>query len=142
MMNPQADWRTPVMPNQLRSPRRDGSSAWQSDYTLPDQFHLRQNKILRLEFDATFESYGLSQVSVPANGGNEAAFLQITGAMGEAVHLPDDVKLSTEVSRMNFYPDGNIDRGEIMVCREKRCFTLSTKQQRGIVKVFEYSTEN
>ena len=101
---------------------------------------IAQNKILRLEFDASFQSYGLSQSSAPAKEGTEgSSFLPINGALGETVRVPDEFKLNTETSRMDFYPDGNIDRGEIVMCRDQRCFTLSTRQQRGVVKIFEYS---
>lgn len=101
---------------------------------------------LRLEFDSAGRMCGLTQAE-PAGEDEivEAAdqhnFQRIAGGMGRKRKTPDGLRIVAEKPQIYFYPDGRIDKAFIYVCRTENssaCHTISTREQRGYVKIFDY----
>ena len=70
-----------------------------------------------------------------------ADFQRISGRLGRKHRIPHGLTISFAVSAVIFYPDGNIDRTRIEICRRKDCLTVSTQEQRGYVRIIDEMDE-
>ncbi len=99
-----------------------------------------KNLIVRLEFEEDFSSYWLTQSTLDPQDQEDAEgqdFESIRGRMGGITKIPKDIKLVTEGPTIDFYPDGNIEKKTIELCHDQLCISLSTKDQRGYVRIYE-----
>ncbi len=55
--------------------------------------------------------------------------------------IPSGLKLETEKTNINFYPDGTIDKQRIYVCKNENCYTVSSREQESIVRLFSQRVE-
>jgi len=95
---------------------------------------------LRLNFSPTLEEYWLSQSEQPDDvdaEGEEVEYERLDGRMGRTWHMGEEVSLEMEEENIQFYSDGRIDKDRLYLCKNEKCYTISTKEQRGYVRVFD-----
>lgn len=101
-----------------------------------------KNRQVRLEFDPEFSSYWITEgVDSVLESDDTQGFQKISGRFGKVFRIPDDLSIEGEASAVTFYPDGRIDRQRFSLCNEKRCFMVSTKEQRGHVRIFQVTID-
>lgn len=100
---------------------------------------IAKNRPMRLELNADLTSYFLAQKT--EGDASAEDFERFSGRIGRNFQIPEDIKVQTEGSYVFFWPDGNIDRQSLEVCRDTQCLTVSTKEQRGYVRIIEQQTQ-
>ena len=105
---------------------------------------ITNNREIRLEFDPEFLQYWLTQQKEgEERGAGDPVFERFTGRYGRIFKVPPELRIKTGMNTVSFYPDGTIARARMDVCRDEKCLTISTKEQRGFVQVLEEnSVEN
>ncbi len=93
-----------------------------------------KNKNLRLEFHSDFLEYWLTEEN---NSEGENRFSKFPGQLGKIIKIPSPYHMETDQLPINFYPDGTIEGRYVYVCNQKRCLTISTKEQRRHVWIFD-----
>ena len=96
-----------------------------------------ENKLIQLDFEPDFSKYWLTQENTDEKKSSMETFERISGRLGRTFSIGESIKIKTERSVINFYPDGSMDQTRFYVCHQKQCFTISTQEQRGKVKVYE-----
>ncbi len=100
---------------------------------------IAKNRQMRLEFSADWTSYFLAQKTEgDARAGD---FERFSGRLGRDFQILKDIKVQAEGPYIIFWPDGNIDRQSLEVCRDMKCLSVSTKEQRGYVRIIEQQTK-
>jgi prepilin-type N-terminal cleavage/methylation domain-containing protein len=97
-----------------------------------------KGKEMRLEFSPDFSSYQLAEEvegDLPQEA--ERSFKAIHGRWGRVFQLPAPIKIESEEMYVHFYADGSMDKRHVFICRDEPCLTISTKEQRGHVRIFE-----
>lgn len=101
---------------------------------------------VRIVFDPQGLSFWLEQAVEQESQGfadeEEVEYLRVEDRFGKAVEIPDGFELRRQQDTVTFYPDGRIEKLEIAVCIEERCFLVLTKGQRGHVRVYPFDQEN
>jgi Tfp pilus assembly protein FimT len=86
---------------------------------------------LRIEFDPDFSQYRLVKIE---NGEKQ----NIEGRMGRIFFIPQDISVECSETGISFYPSGAMDKIRIyLTSTNGRTYTISTKEIRGRVQVFE-----
>ncbi len=86
---------------------------------------------LRIEFDDNFSQYRLVKIE---NGEQQ----NIEGRMGKMFLVPQEISVECSESGISFYPSGAMDKVRIYFTSiTGRTYTISTKEIRGRVQVFE-----
>ena len=67
----------------------------------------------------------------------EQAFQRIPSSVGRSFVISDKIKLEMTGSSILFFPDGQMDQQRIYLCQEEKCWTISTQEQRGRVRIFD-----
>jgi len=99
-----------------------------------------KGKEVRLETDAGLSVYYLTeQADDQKQEGGEDTFVRFEGRFGRVFGIPSLMEVKRDKDYVSFYPDGSIDKQYLNVCNEKRCFTISTKEQRGHVRVIQHN---
>ncbi|MFH1360891.1 MAG: prepilin-type N-terminal cleavage/methylation domain-containing protein [Candidatus Omnitrophota bacterium] len=99
-----------------------------------------KDKIYRLvlENNATYwieEGSGNAQ-----NPDQELNFERVRSRQGRIFRIPDNLSVESDVSLIQFYPDGTIDKVRIILTNTRdKTYTLSTAEQAGMVYVFDAS---
>lgn len=92
--------------------------------------------IVRLTFSEDFKEYWLEQ----ANEETEE-FESVGGRFGKHHPVSDDVIVEFDQEfageDIEFFSDGQIDKMRLFLCYEEICMTVSTKEQRGYVRIYE-----
>lgn len=98
-----------------------------------------KGKEMRLAFSPDFSSYQLTEEVEGMEGAQEAerSFEAIAGRWGRVFPLPASIKIESEEMDIRFYADGSMDKRRISICRADQCSAISTKEQRGHVRIFE-----
>ncbi len=98
-----------------------------------------KGKEMRLEFSADFSSYQLTEETEKdlLSQDGDRSFETIAGRLGRVVVVPAYIKIQSEETGVHFYADGTIDKRHISVCQDERCWVVSTKEQRGHVRISE-----
>jgi len=101
-----------------------------------------KNHPVCLEFDSDLRKYWLAE-EVSRESGEETAesFRRFPGRLGRTFSIPESVEVESEASTIQFYADGRIDKQHLFVCLESLCYTLSTKEQRGQIRIFDFRLE-
>ena len=103
-----------------------------------------KNILMRLVLDSDSAQYWLEeQISEKEkdNTSLEEGFQKFEGRLGRTFHIPTDFQVQAEEEMTQFYPDGRIDRQRIYLCHKERCLTISTREQRGAVHIFNEKVE-
>ncbi len=99
------------------------------------------NHAVNLIFEEDFSRYQLFQFDSESN-----AFVAIANRLGKSFETPSNLTVSSEVTTIGFYPDGTIDPAEVSVCASgedsERCYTVSSKVQRGFIKILEKENDS
>lgn len=95
------------------------------------------NHPVNLRFEEDFSGYQVLQFDGESN-----SFQKISNRLGQFFEVPLDIKVSSETLVIGFYPDGTIDPVEVQVCSDKKCYSISSKIQRGFIKVIEKQDDN
>ncbi len=101
-------------------------------------FAISNSQNVQLEFDSEFSSYWLNKSTADTSVA-DSSFVRINGRMGRTFDIPRTIKIKAENAYILFYPDGKIDKVRIDVCQEQKCLAISTKEQKGYVRVFDAS---
>lgn len=103
-----------------------------------------KGKEMRLAFSPDFSSYQLTEEMEGMEGDGpqgaqeaERSFEAIAGRWGRVFPLPASIKIESEEMDIHFYADGSMDKRRISICRADQCSAISTKEQRGHVRIFE-----
>ena len=88
---------------------------------------------IELEVNESEQEYRLKAVEEVSF--NHTQHTPLEGRYGKRFKLPKGVELKVKESTLMFYPNGTMDKGEIYVCSKAECYTVSTREQRGMVKV-------
>jgi len=91
---------------------------------------LNQSRIC-FGFDEVAQSYQIRQ-----EGKTESQKV-ITNRWGRTFRVPAGVICEMTANPLMFYLDGKIDRGRMIFCQDERCFTVSTREQRGRVLLID-----
>lgn len=96
-----------------------------------------KNFRIRLEFDSDFSKYWLCE-EIPGSRQKTdvAMFKKISGRFARITKIDDKIKIEADTQMIYFYPDGTIDKQRIRMCNDNRCLTVSTREQRGNVRIF------
>lgn len=99
---------------------------------------ITKGKSVRLEFNVDGREYWLSEISTDEDTA-ELMYTKISGRMGRTHRYPPEIDLELEEGEegIGFSEDGSIDKQHLLVCREQRCWTISTKEQRGYVRLID-----
>jgi len=103
-----------------------------------------KNKELRLEFDSAQSKFWLTQESESSRADSQPegrAFKKVSGRLGQIRTLPQKIIFNTGSPTVSFYPDGRVDQVSVSMCLKEHCFIVSTKEQRGRVRLFETTQE-
>ncbi len=96
-----------------------------------------KNLSFRLQWEEGFRRCRLTEEAVRENGSpRERVFQKISGRWGREISFPSEIQVTSSLSQFEFYPDGTIDKGTISVCGQKNCYTISTQEKRGRVRMF------
>lgn len=96
-----------------------------------------KNRPVRLTFDEEFSRYWLTEATAEDN----EEFARISGRWGKTYPVSEKIEVFSDKLFVTFYPDGHMDRQLIYVTREERTLTISTREQRGYVRVFDEKVE-
>jgi len=90
---------------------------------------------VRLIFDADYTKYRLLQSRSEDEDVDidDIVFVPFSGRFSRSHKIPNDINVESDSQEINFYPDGKIDKSNIGICREEKCYTVSTEKQRGHV---------
>lgn len=97
---------------------------------------IRQS-LMHLEFDDEHKAYWLTQKAKGPEKEEEGSFERLSGRLGRKYTITDGINIQTQGRTISFYPDGQIDKRRLRLCNDRRCFIISTKEQRGKVLIFE-----
>lgn len=90
-----------------------------------------KNTIMRISFDTQESTYWLEQQN------EDGDFERFRGRMAGELKISGDVRFDGNSEAILFYPDGQMDKTYIYICRKEICYTVSTKEQRGFVHILE-----
>ena len=97
-----------------------------------------KNRYVQLQYDADRSQYWLEEASLsPVLNSLQEDFERFSGRWGRTFDVLSDIDLELSQDHIRFYPDGSIDKAQFYICQKKKCFTISTKLQRGAVHVFD-----
>jgi prepilin-type N-terminal cleavage/methylation domain-containing protein len=92
---------------------------------------ITHNQPVRLEFNEDFSQYWLTQKDPQTE-----QFQRIPGRLGKRFGLSPKVDIDTDQRSIHFFPDGSIEKQEIIVSdNHDREMILSTKLQRGRIEI-------
>ena len=104
-----------------------------------------RNTPVRLEFNNDFSQYWLTQFASPSNEtetpGAAPVYEKIAGRYGRIFSTIRGIHIQSLSDHIDFFPDGRIAKQRVYVCREEKCFTISTQEQRGFVDILEGKIE-
>lgn len=90
-----------------------------------------KNLKIRLTFDEELKKYWLVQNS------SSEEYERFKSRTGRAQEIPSQITVDTDELFITFYPDGSIEKKRLYFCRNEKCYTISTQEQRGYINVFE-----
>jgi prepilin-type N-terminal cleavage/methylation domain-containing protein len=93
-------------------------------------FSVSRQKIVSLQFEDSFSRARLMLGQEP-----------LSGRFGRVVNFPEDTKVSCPVEIIKFYPDGNMDKTDIEVAWNGKAAIISTRLQKGAIKMLEADYE-
>ena len=97
-----------------------------------------KGRVVRLAFDGMYEKYWLEEAEDSDQKKHDnLVFKRFSGRMGRKSEIAPSIKIESLKKHVLFYPDGEIDKVIIYVCQDDRCFTVTSKWQRGSVKMYE-----
>jgi len=96
----------------------------------------RGNEI-RIEFDSSLRVYWITEEEQSDTYASDKMFNRITGRLGKKNKIPEMLNLEIEKPSIHFFPDGTIEKVLFNVCLKEQCRIISTKEQRGAVRVYE-----
>ena len=98
-----------------------------------------KGKQMQAEFAPDLKSYWINELSSREESESEEQFNRISGRFGKVYHIPDSVELASDFQKVHFYEDGSIEKVRVYLCLKgkDRCQTVSTKEQRAAVKVYD-----
>ena len=95
-----------------------------------------KSQTLSLAFNSERSQYWISQGAT-----DDMSSGRISSHLGRPRKIPTGVDVELEQESMSFHPDGSIDKQYVYVCQEDRCYTISSREQRGAVHVFDEKLE-
>jgi prepilin-type N-terminal cleavage/methylation domain-containing protein len=102
-----------------------------------------KNRQVRFEFDPEFQKYWLTQEVLSDDENTENKnFERFTGKNGGNYEVYRDCKVEVDDNKVDFFSDGTIEKKHIYVCNDKNCYTISTKEQRGYIQVYDTKVES
>lgn len=90
---------------------------------------------VRLNLDMNGRKYFLTE----SDEENPQNYSPVKGRMGEPQALSSKLQLESKDLKIDFYPDGTIDKTQIRICLDRECNVVSTQEQRGNVHYFSVS---
>ena len=97
---------------------------------------ISHNENLIMETNDEMAQYQMKQTSLKDQQSLESKFSkdsQLSRRYSKLVTLPASIKMETPNEKVKFYPDGTIDKTYVDLCLEKKCYTISTREQRGAI---------
>jgi len=98
---------------------------------------ITKNLLVRLEIDCGRGSYFLSEQKELLHQDEEVVFKKVSHKMGRKFTIANGLQFNSEHENILFYSDGDIEKKQIKICGDLDCFTVSTREQKGHVNVFE-----
>jgi len=105
-----------------------------------------KNRRVQLVFNTDFSQYWLSDFLEDSRGSSDPS-QKISGKMGRIFKIPSQIIIELGQNTITFYPDGSIEKERVYVClspsdkKEDLCLTISTKEQRGFVRIYDFRLE-
>ncbi|MCA9408421.1 MAG: prepilin-type N-terminal cleavage/methylation domain-containing protein [Candidatus Omnitrophica bacterium] len=96
---------------------------------------ITKNKHVRLVFEENYQRYHLEE----ENGSDN--FVQVNGRAGRIFHIPSGIQIESDNDEILFFPDGQIEKLYVYICQREKCFTVSTKEQRGHALLYNERVE-
>ena len=97
---------------------------------------ITQDAEILLVFDQRRRSYRLKSLTSSDGSLDANAQDAIPRRWGRTFRVPEELTVEIENQEIGFFPDGRISKARICICREDTCLTVSTREQRGRVLVF------
>ncbi|MCA9400307.1 MAG: hypothetical protein KC713_01670 [Candidatus Omnitrophica bacterium] len=97
---------------------------------------------IQMHIDDGRQSYQLMQVvEGDEPDSREQTWIPIEGRYGKERSLAEGHYFETEQVEINFHPNGVIDPAYIKICKEEKCYLISTQERRGHVDILEQVKE-
>jgi len=96
-----------------------------------------------LRFDEDYKKYWLEDLgsSAGSQDGVDGSSRKFSGRLARQFKIPDEVTVEAKTQKINFLPDGTIDKQQINICDHRRCYVLSTKEQRGNILLYRTDSD-
>lgn len=69
------------------------------------------------------------------------AFERLSGRWGRTERMSPEMTVLASAEAIHFFPDGQIDPGQLSFCRGERCLIVTTQMQRGLILVVQPQKE-
>jgi len=94
-------------------------------------------RLMRLRLDSIQSRYWVEEGPVESVSGDSTHFKRMTGRLGRKIRVSNAIVMESQKNNVVFYPDGQIDKLRIYVCAKDSCYTISTQEQRGYVRLVQ-----
>lgn len=95
---------------------------------------ITQNKNIRILFNDTFTRY---QILEDSSTSVKEEYKPITGQWGRTNRLSENFILKGSKPSIDFSPNGEIEKINLLLCIAKDCLIISTQEQRGQIEVLD-----
>ena len=94
-----------------------------------------KGKHIQFKFNNEFSSYRLLEEEGDVHYIEDMEFHPFPSRLSRVRKIKNNINVQSDVSSIMFYPDGKIERVNFDVCNKRKCFILTTKVQRGSVRM-------
>lgn len=96
------------------------------------------SKIYRVVFDDDFKNIRVLNNDSQSGRDPDNNFKEVALSNFSVKKIPIFIDVSCETNIINFYPQGQMDKVHLYVCYKEKCFTVSTKEMRSKVLLFDH----
>ena len=93
-----------------------------------------------IQFDVSEQSYWLMQRSEDSSELSEV-YEPVETRLGRKNKIPEQIKLDAQNRSIRFYTDGTMDKTRLYLTHRDQTMTISTQEQQGQVRVFDFKVE-
>lgn len=103
---------------------------------------ITRNCHVQIQFNTELNQYWLSESkSDQWSDSKHSGYQRFEGKYGRDYDISEGIDVKGDLLSIEFKPNGRMDKARVYICREDRCFTISTKEQLGQVKIYESKIE-
>lgn len=105
---------------------------------------ITKNSLVRLTFNEEKTQYTLDEKLPPEEDDTvvDEDWHPLKGRFKSEKKIPAKIRIEADISQIYFYHDGTVDKVRFWVCQQTQCYTISTKEQRGTINLFDAKIED